>query len=99
MSITDKVKWGSKNVATWILFLVTVFVISYLAWMYFHSRSKTGDVCTRNNDCSSKLCYVEDGRHMRYCTERCSSDADCPRGWRCLQPPAMPKGMYLCIRR
>jgi hypothetical protein len=99
MSITEKAKWGSRSMATWLLFIVSIFIIIYLIWIFFQSRAETGEACMNNQDCKSKICYSEDSRHTKYCTQRCSGDADCPEGWRCLKPPHMPQGMYICLRR
>ena len=99
MAITEKVKWGSRNVFTWILFASSIFVICYLIWLFMQSGAKTGEACMKNHDCKSEICYYEDGRHLRYCTVRCTSDAECPQGWRCFQPPNMPQGMFLCLRK
>ena len=94
----DKLKWGSKNVAMWMVLIICIFIIAYLVLILLQSQSKMGEVCMKNTDCKSNFCYIEDGRHMRYCTDRCSSDKDCPPGWKCLRPPYMPQGMYICLR-
>jgi hypothetical protein len=98
MSITEKVKWGKRDVVSWILFAASVFVICYLVWLFLQSGARTGEACLKNQDCKSDICYYEDGRHLRYCTVRCESDAQCPEGWRCFQPPNM-QNMFLCLRK
>jgi hypothetical protein len=98
VSITDKVKWGSQNMAAYLLLVLAAFVIGYLIWLFSQSNAATGEACMNNQDCKSKFCYVEDGRHMRYCTVKCRSSDECPPQWQCLHPPAMPRDMFVCIR-
>lgn len=41
----------------------------------------TGDACGSGDDCASGLC-VGDGQ-TGFCTDQCTSDADCTQGWAC----------------
>jgi len=99
MSISDKIKWSSRSTASWLLLAITIFVLVYLFYVFFQSRSKTGEACVKNHECKSSICYHEDARHLSYCTNKCGGDEDCPEGWKCLRPPGFPQGMYVCIRR
>lgn len=98
MSIMDRIKWGSQNMAAYLLLLLAVFVIGYLIWLFSQSNAVTGESCMNNQDCKSRFCFIESGRHMKYCTVKCASNDDCPPQWQCLRPPAMPQDMYICIR-
>lgn len=47
---------------------------------------KTGDSCTKNEECADKICIMRGGSALGICTQQCSSFTDCPSpmfNWEC----------------
>ena len=84
--------------AKWALVIVLIFVAIYLVQFFFASNLGTGDTCVEHSDCRSKICTYDGGRNVSYCTKKCRGDDECPIGWRCLQPPFLPVGGFVCLQ-
>jgi len=47
-----------------------------------------GNVCTKNSDCISGLCFKSMDDEYGYCSYKCVSDLDCPSRYKCMGNPA-----------
>lgn len=45
--------------------------------------ARTGEPCSRDEDCAHGLCVEGAGGPHALCTVSCASERDCPEGWSC----------------
>ncbi len=89
--------WGHRPIWRYLLLGVGILFAGYVAWLVWNSGGKVGDPCEENARCRSRVCLVESGRLIRYCTDRCETDEECPAGWKCLASPDL-SNRQVCVR-
>jgi len=95
--MTDR-SWGHRPIWRWVGLGLGLLVVGWVGWFLWKSMwGDVGEVCDTNQDCRSRICLVEKGRLIQYCTVRCEYDEECPDDMKCIESPDLSY-RKVCVR-